>query len=153
MVGLDPVLAALSDSAVSVAIDRQIGLSRAGQREAEIASWAGRFGELRRLRQLVGQQASRITELEAKVAALEAELSQVEVAELLAAVSASVANAGRSLEGYAISEATVEVKAAVQIAGKGMLLACDPGGLLAPEALSTVAVRLSSLPPPPGTEQ
>jgi hypothetical protein len=101
---------------------------------------------------VVHDQAARIAELEGRVAALETELSQVELAQLMAGVAAHVADANLALDGYAISNARVEVRAAVQLAGDRLLVSADPGALLAPESLSTVSVVLGALPPPPGSE-
>lgn len=147
MATLDPVSAALADSAVRGAVDRAVGLSRDSKLEAETAFWGGTVAEVRRLRTVAREQAARIAELEAKVAALQTELSQVELGELMAGVAASIARADLALEGYAISNAHVQVKAAVQLARDRMLVALDPGGLLAPDALSTLSVTLGAVPP------
>jgi hypothetical protein len=151
MARLDPVSAALADSAVRAAVVRAVDVSLEGQREAATALWGGTFAEVRRLREVVRDQAARIASLEAKVAALETELSQVELADVMAGVARSIANADLALEGYAIHTARVEVKAAVQLAGERMLVAADPGSLLAPESLSTLAISLGALPPPVGS--
>ena len=151
MAGLDPVSVALADSAVRSAVEHAVDLSRDSQREAETAFWGGTFAEVRRLRSVVRDQAARIAELEAKIAALETELSQVELADLMAGVAASIARADLALEGYAISTARVEVKAAVQLANTRMLVSVDPGALLAPESLSTLTVTLGALPPAAGS--
>jgi hypothetical protein len=151
MATLDPVSAALADSAVRAAVVRAVDDSLEGRREAEAAFWGGTSAEVRRLREVVRDQAARIASLEAKISALETELSQVELAELMAGVAASIANADLALEGYAINTARVEVKAAVQLAGERMLVTADPGALLAPESLSTLAMTLGALPPPAGS--
>lgn len=151
MATLDPVSAALADSAVRSAVDRAVDLSRDSRREAETAFWGGTFAEVRRLRVVVRDQAARIAELEAKVAALETELSQVELAELVAGLAASIARADLALEGYAISTARVEVRAVVQLARNRLLVTTDPGALLAPDSLSTLAVTVAAVPPPAGS--
>lgn len=151
MASLDPVSAALADAAVRAAVDRQVDLAVAGQREAETAWWVGTRAEVLRLRALVAEQSRRIAELEAAVARLESELSSVEVAEVVAAIAEGVARADLALEAYAVSRARIDVKAAVQVSGDRVLVAGDPGNLLSPWALSTVSVTLGALPPPPGT--
>ena len=52
MASLDPVSAALADAAVRAAVDRQVDLAVAGQREAETAWWVGTRAEVLRLRAL-----------------------------------------------------------------------------------------------------
>jgi hypothetical protein len=44
----------------------------------------------------------------------------------------------------------VEVRAAVEFADGRVVITADPGGLLHPDSLSRLEIRLASLPPPLG---
>lgn len=143
---------ALIDAAVRLAVAGELDRSRLVQRESEEDLWAGTLREVQRLRVLTSRQAARIADLEEQLAQVQAELSRVELEDLVRSVTASIAETSGDLDGYAVSEATVDVRAAVRLAGGRMLLTADPAGLLKPDALSTVRISLQALPPPPGEQ-
>lgn len=147
---MEPVDLALVDSAVRLAVADEVERSRVVREEAETSWWTGTLAEVRRLRRLTSQQAARIAELERQLAEARAELSRVELEDLLRSITQSVAEATQAMEGYAVSEARVEVRAAVQLASGRMLLTSDPAALLQPEALSSIGVSVHALPPPVG---
>lgn len=147
---MQPVDSALVDSAVRLAVNEELERSRLVRVDSEDSWWAGTLAEVERLRSVVTDQAARIAQLEGQLSQLQDELSRVEVGALVLSVSRSIAEAAKSLDGYAVSEARVDVKASVRLASGQMLLTADPAGLLQPDALSTIGISLKALPPPAG---
>ena len=147
---MQPVDSALVDSSVRLAVSEELERSRVVRSDSEDAWWAGTLAEVERLRSVVTDQAARIAQLEGQLAQLQDELSRVEVGALVLSVSRSIAQAAKALDGYAVSQARVDVKASVRLASGEMLLTADPAGLLQPDALSTIGISLTALPPPAG---
>lgn len=143
---MDPVELALVDSAVQWAVTVELARSRESLAASQVAWWDGSRAEVQRLNALVTEQARRIAELEGRLAQLQDELSRVDLDDLVRSVTQSIAETARGLDGYAVATAEVEVKAAVRLAAGRMLLTADPGGLLEPDALSTVRLSVRALP-------
>lgn len=147
---MQPVDSALVDSVVRLAVSEELERSRLVRVDSEDSWWAGTLAEVERLRSVVTDQAARIAQLEGQLSQLQDELSRVELGALVLSVSQSIADAANALNGYAVSEARVDVKAMVRLASGQMLLTADPSGLLQPDALSTIGISLKALPPPAG---
>jgi hypothetical protein len=144
----------LTESAVAAAVAsafaEEIGRSTLVRHEVERDFWSGSRREVERLRRLVADQAATIADLSAALERAQARVRRLELAELVDAVSGAVLGSSATMNGYVVSDARVEVKAALEIADGRLSVTADPGGLVDTAGLSTVSVHLRPIPPPLG---
>ena len=120
---------------------------RSGEARIEIDE---RQEELDRLKATIAEQVAEIETLRDRVAELEAARTRLAVDALIEAVLDAIERGGASLDGYAISSAQAEVKAALKVdPAAGGLVFTSPVGA-ASSALSTVRLDVGAVPRPPG---
>lgn len=148
--GTQRLAAAFVEQTVARAVAAELGRSLIDRRDLLISQASAARIEVERLRRVVAEQAARIADLQARLDQAQAEVHRLTVRQLVDAVTRAVLADAELPPGYAISDARVQVRAAVKFTDGHVLITADPGGLLDPESLSTLEIRLASLPPPLG---
>jgi hypothetical protein len=148
--GTENLAAAVVEQAVASAVAAEVSRATLMRQATEEAFWGGTRDEVLRLRQVVADQALQITTLQNRLAEAQRAAHRLEMRQLVDAVSAAVLGGTASLDGYVVSDARVEVKAALEINGGQLAVTADPGALLHNNALSTFDMHLGALPPPLG---
>jgi hypothetical protein len=143
---------ALIEARVRSAVADELAQSIDRRRILEFQALAAALAEISRLRGLVEVQAAEIADLRRRLAEAEAASRELPVDDLLRAIAGSVTAGAATLEGYAVSRARVEVRAALGVSGAGLGLRAADATLADPAALGTVAVDLHALPPTPSQE-
>jgi hypothetical protein len=145
--GVEMLAAAVVQQAVASAVAAEVTRATLQGRDVDQAFFGGTRAEVVRLRQVVADQAQQITALQNRLEEAQREAHRLEMRQLVDAVSAAVLTGTASLDGYTVSDAHVQVRAALEINNGRVTVTADPGGLLGVDGLSTFDVHLQSLPP------
>lgn len=137
---------------VAAAVAAQVERSTLRRRAAEAVFWEGTRQEVERLRLVVAEQAARIADLENRLAEAQRQISRLEVADMIDAVTDAVLAGVATYDGYVVSDAHVQVRAALELDAGRLTVNADPGGLLDAGALSSFDLHLRSLPPSLGED-
>ncbi|MFG1605018.1 hypothetical protein [Actinoplanes sp. NPDC049265] len=149
--GTQRLSAAFVEQAVARGVAGELGRSLATRRDLLIDQAGATRFEVERLRRVVAGQAAEIADLRDRLRQAQEVARRLTVRQLVDAVTQAVVSGSADLDGYAINDAHVRVRAAVEFAGEAVTVVADPGGLLDAASLSSFEIRLAPLPPVPGS--